>query len=133
MTSIFLSARQMQNVMDGDKAKVRLSGRSVKGRLDGVVVEVLERKHSQLVGRYYQKKTARKKPYCFRYTTENPRIAQDILITTESGLTPAHGQYVLAEIVTYAERGKPAQGVVKKILGDFVAPVCRNRSRHAPL
>ncbi|PJE54825.1 exoribonuclease R [Marinomonas sp. BSi20584] len=113
---IFLSARQMQNVMDGDKVKVRLSGRSVKGRLDGVVVEVIERKHSQLVGRYYEEsRTA-------FVTPENPRIAQDILITTESGLTPTHGQYVLAEIVTYAERGKPAQGLVKKVLGDFMAP-----------
>lgn len=113
---IFLSARQMQNVMDGDKVKARLSGRSVKGRLDGVVVEVLERKHTQLVGRYYEEsRTA-------FVTPENPRIAQDILITTESGLTPTHGQYVLAEIVTYAERGKPAQGLVKKVLGDFMAP-----------
>ncbi|ETI62246.1 ribonuclease R [Marinomonas profundimaris] len=113
---IFLSARQMQNVMDGDKIKARLSGRSVKGRLDGVVVEVLERKHSQMVGRYYlESGTA-------FVTPENPRIAQDILITTDSGLTPKHGQYVLAEIVSYAERGKPAQGLVKKILGDFMAP-----------
>ena len=118
---IFLSARQMQNVMDGDKVKVRLSGRSVKGRLDGVVVEVLERKHSQLVGRFYQE-THRDGSSAAFVTPENPRIAQDILITTESGLTPKHGQYVLAEIVTYAERGKPAQGLVKKILGDFMAP-----------
>lgn len=113
---IFLSARQMQNVMDGDKVKVRLSGRSVKGRLDGVVVEVLERKHTQMVGRYYlESGTA-------FVTPENPRIAQDIQITTDSGLAPKHGQYVLAEIVSYAERGKPAQGLVKKILGDFMAP-----------
>ncbi|MCB5160776.1 ribonuclease R [Marinomonas algarum] len=113
---IFLSARQMQNVMDGDKIKARLSGRSVKGRLDGVVVEVIERKHSQLVGRYYEESRV-----AF-VTPENPRIAQDILITTDSGLTPSHGQYVLAEIVSYAERGKPAQGLVKKVLGDFMAP-----------
>ncbi len=113
---IFLSSRQMQNVMDGDKVKVRLSGRSVKGRLDGVVVEVIERKHSQLVGRYYEEsQTSFVKP-------ENPCISQDILITQNSGLTPTHGQYVVVEIVTYTENGKPAQGLVKKILGDFLAP-----------
>lgn len=115
---IFLSYRQMQNVMDGDKVKARLSGRSVKGRLDGVVVEVLERKHTQIVGRYYLEKGSEG---AF-VTPENPRIAQDIIITQDSGLTPSHGQYVLAEIVTYAERGKPSQGIVKKILGDFMAP-----------
>lgn len=113
---VFLSARQMQHVMDGDKAKIRLSGRSVKGRLDGVVVEVLERKHTQIVGRYYQESGT-----AF-VTPENPRIAQDVLITTDSGLTPKHGQYVLAEITSYAERGKSTQGLVKKVLGDFMAP-----------
>jgi ribonuclease R len=118
---IFLSFRQMQNVMDGDKIKARLSGRSVKGRLDGVVVEVLERKHTQMVGRYYLEKNGQESGAAF-VTPENPRIAQDIQITTDSGLTPKHGQYVLAEIVSYAERGKPAQGLVKKILGDFMAP-----------
>ena len=123
---IFLSFRQMQNVMDGDKVKARLSGRSVKGRLDGVVVEVLERKHAQLVGRYYLEKrhlekNGQESGTAF-VTPENPRIAQDIQITTDSGLTPKHGQYVLVEIVSYAERGKPAQGLVKKILGDFMAP-----------
>jgi ribonuclease R len=113
---IFLSARQMQNVMDGDKVKARLSGRSVKGRLDGVVVEVIERKHSQLVGRYYEESRTS------FVTPENPRISQDILISKDSALTPTHGQYVLTEIVSYAERGKPARGVIKKILGDFMAP-----------
>ena len=113
---IFISARQMQNVMDGDKVKARLSGRSVKGRLDGVIVEVLERKHTRLVGRYYEEsRTA-------FVTPENPRIAQDILITKDSGLTPKHGQYVVVEIVAYAERGKPFQGLVKQVLGDFMAP-----------
>ncbi|AEF55465.1 ribonuclease R [Marinomonas posidonica] len=113
---IFLSARQMMNVMDGDKAKVRLSGRSVKGRLDGVLVEVLERKHSQLVGRYYEESQT-----AF-VTPENPRISQDILISKDSGLSPKHGQYVLVEIVSYADRGQSAKGLVKKVLGDFMAP-----------
>ncbi|GAB3485074.1 ribonuclease R [Marinomonas epiphytica] len=113
---IFLSARQMQTIMDGDKIRARLSGRTVKGRLDGVVVEVLERKHSQIVGRYYEESRV-----AF-VTPENPRIGQDILITTESGLTPKHGQYVLAEITDYADRGKATQGLVKQILGDFMAP-----------
>ncbi|BFM51208.1 ribonuclease R [Marinomonas sp. THO17] len=113
---IFLSARQMMSVMDGDKVKVRLSGRSVKGRLDGVVVEVIERRHTQLVGRYYEESQT-----AF-VTPENPRISQDILITKASGLSPKHGQYVLVEILSYADRGQAAQGIVKKVLGDFMAP-----------
>ena len=51
---VFLSPRQMQSVMDGDLVVARLSGKTIKGRLDGVVVEIKERKHSTLVGRYYE-------------------------------------------------------------------------------
>ncbi|TPE54486.1 ribonuclease R [Maribrevibacterium harenarium] len=113
---IFLSQRQMMSVMDGDRITVRLSGRTVKGRLDGVVVEVLERKHTQLVGRYYEESAT-----CF-VTPENPRISQDIIIDQPSGLAPKHGQYVLVEIISFADRHQPTKGVIKKILGDFMAP-----------
>ena len=113
---IFLSPRQMQSVMDGDLVVARLSGKTIKGRLDGVVVDVKERKHSTLVGRYYAESGT-----AF-VTPENPRISQDIMIEQDSGLQPTHGQYVLVEIVSYAERRSPAKGVVKKILGDFMAP-----------
>lgn len=113
---IFISARQMQQVMDGDKVKVRLSGRTVRGRIDGIIAEVLERKHSRLVGRYY------KESQSAFVTPENPRIAQDILITKDSGLQPTHGQYVVVEITDYPNRTDAAQGIVKQILGDFMAP-----------
>ena len=103
---IFLSPRQMQSVMDGDLVVVRLSGKTIKGRLDGVVVEIKERKHSTLVGRYYEESGS-----AF-VTPENPRISQDIMIEQSSGLSPKHGQYVLVEIVSYAERHVAAKGIV---------------------
>ncbi|WP_425642914.1 ribonuclease R [Marinomonas gallaica] len=113
---VFLSPRQMQSVMDGDYVVARLSGKTIKGRLDGVVVEVKQRKHTSLVGRYYEESGS-----AF-VTPENPRISQDVMIEQSSGLNPNHGQYVLVEIVTYADRRTPAKGIVKKILGDFMAP-----------
>ncbi|ADZ92383.1 ribonuclease R [Marinomonas mediterranea] len=113
---IFLSPRQMQSVMDGDIVVGRLSGRTVKGRLDGVVVEVKERKHTQIVGRYYEESAT-----AF-VTPENPRITQDVLIDQFSGLTPKHGQYVLVEFLEYGDRNSAAKGLIKKVLGDFMAP-----------
>ncbi|RDL43988.1 ribonuclease R [Marinomonas piezotolerans] len=113
---LFLSQRQMQSVMDGDLVVVRASGKTIRGRQDAVVVEIKERKHSQLVGRYYEESGS-----AF-VTPENPRISQDIMIDQGSGLAPKHGQYVLVEIVSYAERRSAAKGIVKKILGDFMAP-----------
>ena len=113
---IFISARQMQQVMDGDKVKVRLSGRTVRGRLDGVIVDVLEHKHTRLVGRYYKESQAE------FVTPENPRLAQDILLDKDTGLHPEHGQYVVIEITQYADRRNGAKGVITQILGDFMAP-----------
>lgn len=113
---IFISARQMQLVMDGDKIRSRLSGRTVRGRLDGVVVEVLEHKHSRLVGRYYKESQAE------FVTPESPRLVQDILLDKDTGLHPEHGQYVVIEITTYADKRNAAKGVITQILGDFMAP-----------
>ena len=113
---VFISARQMQLVMDGDKARVRLSGRTVRGRLDGVIVEVLEHKHARLVGRYYKESQAE------FVTPENPRLAQDIMLAKDTGLHPEHGQYVVIEITQYADKRNPAKGVITQILGDFMAP-----------
>ena len=113
---VFISARQMQLVMDGDKARVRLSGRTVRGRLDGVIVEVLEHKHARLVGRYYKESQAE------FVTPENPRLAQDILLAKDTGLHPEHGQYVVIEMTEYADKRNAAKGVITQILGDFMAP-----------
>ena len=113
---IFLSSRQMQSAMDGDLVTVRLSGRNVKGRLDGIVVEVLERKNHRVIGRYYEESQVS------FVTPENPRIAQDILVSKESGLTPKHGQYVVIELLTFPEKGQAATGIVTQVLGDFMAP-----------
>ena len=113
---IFLSSRQMQNAMDGDLVTVRLSGRNVKGRLDGIIVEVLERKNHRIVGRYYEESQVS------FVTPENPRISQDILVSKESGLTPKHGQYVVIELLTFPEKGQAATGIIIQVLGDFMAP-----------
>ncbi|TBR38261.1 ribonuclease R [Marinomonas agarivorans] len=113
---VFISARQMQRVMDGDKVTARLSGRTVRGRMDGVIVDVLERKHTRLVGRYYRESQSE------FVTPENPRINQDILINKASGLTPEHGQYVVVEILSYPDKDQATTGIVTQILGDFMAP-----------
>ncbi|MES1986944.1 MAG: hypothetical protein V4440_02745, partial [Pseudomonadota bacterium] len=41
---IFLSPKEMSQVMHGDRAMVRMSGLDRKGRPEGKIVEVLERR-----------------------------------------------------------------------------------------
>ena len=49
---IFLSAREMRQVMHGDRVAVRVRGEDRRGRPEGVIVKVLERRTVQLVGRF---------------------------------------------------------------------------------
>ena len=48
---VFLAARQMRSVMDGDRVVVQITGSDRKGRQEGAVLEVLERAVMTLVGR----------------------------------------------------------------------------------
>ena len=48
---LFLSPREMAQVLHGDRVMVRQSGFDRKGRPEGKIVEVLERSTSKLVGR----------------------------------------------------------------------------------
>jgi ribonuclease R len=71
---IFLSAREMRQVFDGDRVLVRATGEDRKGRTEGAIVEVLERKTHKLVGRFNGYGG-------FGYMTpENQRITNDIQI-----------------------------------------------------
>lgn len=49
---VFLSPRQMREVMDGDRVAVRLSGTDARGRPEGSLVEVLERNTRQVAGHF---------------------------------------------------------------------------------
>ena len=51
---LFLSPREMDQLMHNDRAVVRVSGIDKKGRREGAVVEVLERNTHQVVGRLYK-------------------------------------------------------------------------------
>ena len=48
---IYLSSRQMRRVFDGDIVLVRIAGRDRRGRPEGTLVDVVERKTTELVGR----------------------------------------------------------------------------------
>ncbi|WP_261842158.1 ribonuclease R [Aliamphritea ceti] len=115
---IFLSAREMRQVFDGDRALVRVGGEDRKGRKEGAIVEVLERNTHKLVGRYQGNGS-------FGYMVpENQRITQDIQIVPneETVLDYRDGQLVVAELVMPpGKRNKPT-GRVTEVLGDHMAP-----------
>lgn len=115
---IFLSAREMRQVFDGDRALVRVTGQDHRGRREGAIVEVLERNTRKLVGRF-------KGQGGFGYmVSENQRITQDIQIIPNDALDLKYrdGQLVVAELVMApTKRTKPTARVVE-VLGDHMAP-----------
>ena len=50
---LFLSLREMEKLFDGDQVLARLNGFDNRGRKEGTVVEILKRRHEQIVGRFF--------------------------------------------------------------------------------
>ncbi len=113
---IYLHARQMRTVFDGDIAVVRIDGLDEKGRREGVVVEVLERNTHMLVGRFFEEEGV-----AF-VVPDNRRLNQDILIAPDRKQGARHGQYVVVEILQQPTFRTKAIGQVTEVLGDHLAP-----------
>jgi ribonuclease R len=113
---VYLSHRQMLEVMHGDRVAVRISGRDARGRPEGSIVEVLERRTQEVVGRLYDEAGI-----CF-VVPDNPRIAHRVLVPREHTLGANAGQIVLVKLVAQPSRTAQPLGHVTRILGEHAAP-----------
>ncbi len=113
---IYLSARQMHFVFDGDEVLVQVTGEDRRGRLEGKVVEVLERGVAEVVGRYQEESGIG------FVVPDNQRIAQQILIPPKEKGAAKSGQIVTARITDYPTRKLGAKGAIAEILGDHLDP-----------
>src|SRR5690606_5619021 len=71
---LFLSPREMAQVLHGDRVMVRQAGFDRRGRPEGKIVEVLERPTRKLVGRLIREQGVTV------VAAEDKRINQDILV-----------------------------------------------------
>lgn len=113
---IYLSSRQMRRVFDGDIVLVRIAGRDRRGRPEGTLVDIVERKTTELVGRYFCESGIH------FVRPDNPRISQDILIATDQLNGAAAGQIVLVAITDAPSRNSPPSGRIAEVLGDHLDP-----------
>jgi ribonuclease R len=113
---IYLSARQMHFVFDGDEVLVQVTGEDRRGRLEGRVVEVLERKHRTVVGRYQEESGIG------FVIPDNGRLTQQILIPPKEKGKARSGNIVTAEITEYPTRKFGAKGRIAEVLGDHMDP-----------
>ncbi len=113
---IFLSSRQMRRVLDGDEVLVRIAGHDRRGRPEGSIVEVVDHRTEQLVGRYYLESGIH------FVRPDNPRISQDVLIVPGEVGSAKPGQIVLVAITRQPSRNAQPAGRVVQVLGDDLAP-----------
>ena len=113
---IFLSGRQMRQVLDGDEVVVRIAGHDRRGRPEGAIVEVVEHRTERLVGRYFSESGIH------FVRPDNPKISQDILIAPDAMGGAQSGQFVLVEITRQPSKNAQPAGRVVQVLGDAMAP-----------
>lgn len=113
---LFLSAKEMRQVMHGDKVTVFEVGRDRRGRREGRIHEVIERKNTTVVGQIYSERGV------FFVEPDNKRITQAIAVAPEDLNSAKQGQVVLVELISFPTKRHPALGKVVEILGEHLAP-----------
>ncbi|MFZ5956995.1 ribonuclease R [Pseudomonas knackmussii] len=113
---LFLSPAQMRLVFDGDRALARVAGFDRRGRREGALVEVIERAHETLVGRYFEESGIG------TVVADNPKIQQEVLIAPGKQGAAKHNQFVQVRIDQWPTVHRQAQGEVVEVLGDYMAP-----------
>ncbi len=113
---MFLSAREMQKVFDGDT--VLASPRSIdkRGRVEVAIVEILQRAHHQLAGKLTEENGL------LFVKPDSARIAMQIIIPPQHRNGAKNGQMVVVEIENYPDHHHMATGRITEILGDHLDP-----------
>ncbi len=109
---LFLPPKEMRSVLHGDRVLAALTGVDARGRREGAIVEVLERRTTRLVGRYSESDGVS------LVLPDDRRIHQDIVIPPDSRGGARAGQIVVAEITAPPARTRPPFGRVVAVLGD---------------
>ena len=114
---LYISSFEMKRVFHGDIVQAVLLNRDdKKGRKEVRLLEVVEGRKTNIVGRYFvQHHTASVIP-------DDARIQQEILINPKENLGARHGQMVVIEIVVAPTRRSNALGKIVEVLGERMAP-----------
>ena len=108
---IYLSAREMRPLFDGDRVLIKVTGFDRRGRPDGRLVEILERGTREVAGQFIRERGIG------LVVPDNARISHRVLIAKGETGGAKHGQMVVAEILDYPTRVEQATGKIVQIIG----------------
>ncbi len=123
---IFIAGRNMEGALHGDRVLGKIERKKIparrgrsgnravpeKQRLEGIVVRIIERKHSLIVGRYCEHPRF---PFVIPLDT---RMFHAIRIPFQHNKGAGEGQIVAVDITLPAGRNRTPQGKVSAILGN---------------
>ncbi|MEQ8663796.1 MAG: ribonuclease R [Gammaproteobacteria bacterium] len=113
---IYLAPREARRTMHGDRVLVRVAGFDRRERPYGNLIEVLERAHERVVGRFFTDRN-------FDFVVpDNRHLNQDVLIPPGAAGDARDGQIVVAAIEQQPDRHSQPVGRVVEILGEHMAP-----------
>ncbi len=113
---IWLAPKEMLKVLHGDRVLARLTGTDYRGKPEGTIVEVTERRTKRLVGRLLSERGV------FVVVPEDQRIKHDILIPPGEMKKAQPGQVVTVEIVEQPSRYSQPIGRIDEVLGEIDDP-----------
>lgn len=113
---VYLYPRQMRGLFHNDRVVVRIIGRDRRGRLEGSVVEVLERNTHTVVGRFYQESGVG------FVVPDNKRLVHHIIIPSDRIAGSEQDRIVVAGITDQPTKRTQPIGKILEVVGDHMAP-----------
>ncbi len=109
---VFIPARFMRGVMNGDRVVARVESRGRGDKPEGRILRVLEHAHQTLVGRFEAGER-------FGYVVPaDPRIGQDVFVPRAADGNAGAGQMVIVRIDSYPAQTRNPEGTVIEVLGN---------------
>lgn len=113
---VFLSPRQMRQVMHGDRVVVHVTGRDGRGRREGRIAEVLDRVNETVIGRFVEDDGL------YHVVPDNTRIGHEIRVPAKARNNAQSEQIVTVRITQSPSKRAQPVGEVTEVLGDRMAP-----------
>ncbi|WP_449244233.1 ribonuclease R [Desulfobacca acetoxidans] len=108
---IFINPGNLTEALHGDKVVVRLERRGRRGKQEGRIIRVLERRVTRVVGILHE--TGGR----YFVAPEDEHLLFDLVIPDDHSLAPVVGQMVVAEITDYPSARLNPLGKIVEILG----------------
>jgi ribonuclease R len=113
---LFLPPGELRKVMHGDRVLASVTGMDRRGRREGAIVEVLERRLTRIIGRFGERGSIG------FVAPDDRRVLHDVMIPAEAREGAREGQLVVCEIVDPPRQGRPPFGRILTVLGDKLTP-----------